>query len=129
MEIILERLQKVAGRALLALAVLFPLCEVSPVEAQSCGSSGLAVQVLGSGGPELQDKRASTSYLIWDHGTARVIVDAGRVYFRPQFRDRSEGTHCRVGDRGIARASRIAILDGEFATCAVAIAGIALTCR
>jgi ribonuclease BN (tRNA processing enzyme) len=45
--------------------------------AQSCGSSGLAVQVLGSGGPEMQDKRASTSYLIWDHGKARVLVDAG----------------------------------------------------
>jgi ribonuclease BN (tRNA processing enzyme) len=35
------------------------------------------VQVLGSGGPESQDKRASTSYLVWDHGRARVIVDAG----------------------------------------------------
>jgi ribonuclease BN (tRNA processing enzyme) len=35
------------------------------------------MQVLGSGGPELQDKRASSSYLIWDHGRARVMVDAG----------------------------------------------------
>ncbi|HEX6495701.1 MAG TPA: MBL fold metallo-hydrolase [Acidobacteriaceae bacterium] len=35
------------------------------------------MQVLGSGGPEMQDKRASSSYLIWDHGKARVIVDAG----------------------------------------------------
>jgi ribonuclease BN (tRNA processing enzyme) len=25
----------------------------------------------------MQDKRASTSYLIWDHGNARVILDAG----------------------------------------------------
>ncbi len=57
------------------LAVL-SLCEVSSV-AQSCGATGLAVQVLGSGGPELQDRRASTSYLIWDQGKARVIVDAG----------------------------------------------------
>jgi ribonuclease BN (tRNA processing enzyme) len=48
-----------------------------PAAAQSCGSSGVAVQVLGSGGPEMQDKRASTSYLIWDHGKARVMVDAG----------------------------------------------------
>jgi len=48
-----------------------------PATAQSCGSSGVAVQVLGSGGPELQDKRASTSYLVWDNGSARVIVDAG----------------------------------------------------
>jgi ribonuclease BN (tRNA processing enzyme) len=49
----------------------------SPATAQSCGSTGLAVQVLGSGGPELQDKRASTSYLIWENGRTRVIVDAG----------------------------------------------------
>jgi ribonuclease BN (tRNA processing enzyme) len=33
--------------------------------------------VLGSGGPELQDKRASSSYLVWDDGRARVLVDAG----------------------------------------------------
>ena len=33
--------------------------------AQSCGSQGVAAQVLGSGGPELQDKRASSSYNIW----------------------------------------------------------------
>jgi ribonuclease BN (tRNA processing enzyme) len=45
--------------------------------AQSCGSQGVAVQVLGSGGPELQDKRASSSYLVWKDGRARVLVDAG----------------------------------------------------
>ena len=33
--------------------------------------------MLGSGGPESQDKRASTSYLIWDNGIPRVILDAG----------------------------------------------------
>jgi ribonuclease BN (tRNA processing enzyme) len=51
--------------------------DISQAMAQSCWSTGLAVQALGSGGPELQDRRASASYLIWDHGTARVIVDAG----------------------------------------------------
>ena len=40
-------------------------------------SSGLAVQVLGSGGPESQDKRASTSYLIWRDGEAKIVLDAG----------------------------------------------------
>src|SRR5579872_2545215 len=45
--------------------------------AQSCGSQGVAVHVLGSGGPELQDKRASSSYLIWENGQARVLIDAG----------------------------------------------------
>src|ERR1700735_5667871 len=63
-----------------ALLIVFPLLSASassPATAQSCGATGLAVQVLGSGGPEMQDKRASTSYLIWDRGKARVIVDAG----------------------------------------------------
>jgi ribonuclease BN (tRNA processing enzyme) len=46
-------------------------------QAQSCGAHGVALQVLGSGGPELQDKRASSSYLIWQNGRARVLVDAG----------------------------------------------------
>jgi ribonuclease BN (tRNA processing enzyme) len=45
--------------------------------AQSCGSQGVAAQVLGSGGPELQDKRASSSYLVWKDGQALVLVDAG----------------------------------------------------
>ncbi|MGC2211341.1 MAG: MBL fold metallo-hydrolase [Candidatus Korobacteraceae bacterium] len=45
--------------------------------AQPCGSKGVAAQVLGSGGPELQDKRASSSYLIWRDGQALVLVDAG----------------------------------------------------
>ena len=48
-----------------------------PVNAQTCGAQGIAVQVLGSGGPELQDKRASSSYLVWEDGQARVLVDAG----------------------------------------------------
>jgi ribonuclease BN (tRNA processing enzyme) len=46
-------------------------------DAQTCGGEGVAVQVLGSGGPELQDKRASSSYLVWQDGQARVLVDAG----------------------------------------------------
>jgi len=45
--------------------------------AQTCGAKGLAVQVLGSGGPESQDKRASTSYLVWENGRALVMLDAG----------------------------------------------------
>ena len=42
-----------------------------------CGRDGVALQVLGSGGPELQDRRASTSYLIWRAGVPRVLVDSG----------------------------------------------------
>ena len=29
-----------------------------------CGTTGVCVQVLGSGGPEVADKRASSSYLV-----------------------------------------------------------------
>ena len=44
---------------------------------ETCTGKGVEVQVLGSGGPEIQDKRASSSYLIWRDGRARVLVDAG----------------------------------------------------
>ena len=42
-----------------------------------CGARGVALQVLGSGGPELQDRRASSSYLIWSDGAPTVLIDAG----------------------------------------------------
>ena len=42
-----------------------------------CGAQGVALQVLGSGGPELQDQRASSSYLIWFNGRPTVLVDVG----------------------------------------------------
>jgi ribonuclease BN (tRNA processing enzyme) len=59
------------------LAAFLFLHGVVSVAAQSCGATGVAVQVLGSGGPESQDKRASTSYLVWLNGKALVILDAG----------------------------------------------------
>jgi ribonuclease BN (tRNA processing enzyme) len=99
---LLERSRKLAGRAFLALVVLYSLCEVSSVKAQSCGSSGLAIQVLGSGGPELQDRRASTSYLIWDHGAARVIVDAGG------------GSALRFGESGAQMSQVDVVLFSHF---------------
>lgn len=47
-----------------------------PIEsAPAC--RGVSVQVLGSGGPELDDGRTSSSYVIWVDGKARVLVDAG----------------------------------------------------
>jgi ribonuclease BN (tRNA processing enzyme) len=60
------------------LLCIFLVCgSVRHACAQSCGVHGIALQVLGSGGPELEDKRASSSYLIWQDGRARVMVDAG----------------------------------------------------
>jgi len=71
-------------------------------KAQSCGSQGVAVQVLGSGGPELQDKRASSSYLVWQDGQPRVLVDAGG------------GSALRFGQSGAAMSQLDVILFSHF---------------
>lgn len=42
-----------------------------------CNQSGVKVQVLGSGGPELTANRASSSYLIWLNDKANILLDAG----------------------------------------------------
>ena len=99
---LLQYSQRLVERPLFVLPVLFLLCDVSPLEAQSCGSSGLAVQVLGSGGPELQDKRASSSYLIWDHGAPRVLVDAGG------------GSALRFGESGAQMSQVDVVLFSHF---------------
>src|SRR5215471_1801193 len=65
------------ARSLLIVSFALGCAWLPSAAAQSCGSQGVAVQVLGSGGPELQDKRASSSYLLWQDGRARVLVDAG----------------------------------------------------
>jgi ribonuclease BN (tRNA processing enzyme) len=62
-------------------AVLALLCasSLAPVvaAAATCSGHGVQVQVLGSGGPELEDKRASTSYLVWQDGRPRILIDSG----------------------------------------------------
>src|SRR5580692_8229261 len=70
--------------------------------AQSCGSHGVAAQVLGSGGPELQDKRASSSYLVWKDGQALVLVDAGG------------GSALRFGESGAKMSQLEVILFTHF---------------
>jgi ribonuclease BN (tRNA processing enzyme) len=59
------------------MAILPYIAEPLSAAAQKCGAQGIALQVLGSGGPELQDKRASSSYLVWERDRGRVVVDAG----------------------------------------------------
>jgi ribonuclease BN (tRNA processing enzyme) len=61
-------------RVIIALAsVVLPI----GAAAATCTGHGVELQVLGSGGPELEDKRASTSYLVWQDGAARILVDSG----------------------------------------------------
>lgn len=50
----------------------------APVYAKTgCGEEGVWLQVLGSGGPELDDGRASSGYVIWRKGKARLLIDIG----------------------------------------------------
>jgi ribonuclease BN (tRNA processing enzyme) len=78
-------------------------CVFSPsAAAQSCGAQGIAVQVLGSGGPELQDKRASSSYLVWENGQARALIDAGG------------GSALRFGESGAQMSQLDVILFSHF---------------
>ncbi|MDZ7826375.1 MAG: MBL fold metallo-hydrolase [Gammaproteobacteria bacterium] len=47
------------------------------VDQRACAPEGVHVQVLGSGGPGLDDGSASSGYLVWVDGRARVLIDTG----------------------------------------------------
>ena len=66
-------------RFLFALTLAFAL----PASASAaCGDTGVALQVLGSGGPIANDKRASSGYLLWINGRAVALIDAGGGVFQ-----------------------------------------------
>jgi ribonuclease BN (tRNA processing enzyme) len=99
----LTRFVRKLSNATLLIAVWGLGCALSPLAvAQSCGVQGLAVQVLGSGGPEMQDKRASSSYLVWKKGQARVLVDAGG------------GSALRFGESGAQMSQLDVLLFSHF---------------
>ena len=51
---------------------------VSPALANElCGDQGVWVQIVGAGGPEMNDGQASSSYIVWHDDKARVIIDTG----------------------------------------------------
>jgi ribonuclease BN (tRNA processing enzyme) len=78
----------------------FVLYSVAQAFGAQCTGKGIEIQVLGSGGPEIEDRRASTSYIIWQDGKARVLIDAG------------SGSANHFGDAN----ARIADLDVIFLT-------------
>ena len=63
---------------LLARALVCALClSAASINAwAACGETGVAGQVLGSGGPFGQG-RASAGYLVWIDGVSRIMIDAG----------------------------------------------------
>jgi len=86
-------------------ALLFWLVALSVSAASepgTCPSQGNWLQVLGSGGPEVQDRRASTSYLIWIDGKARLLVDAGG------------GSALRFGEAGAGVKTLDAVVFSHF---------------
>lgn len=67
----------IAGCMLLVALVAAEAIAAQAEPPTRCGAQGVALQVLGSGGPELQDQRASSSYLIWFNGQPTVLIDVG----------------------------------------------------
>jgi ribonuclease BN (tRNA processing enzyme) len=63
--------------AVLALLCASSLAPVASAKGATCSGRGVQVQVLGSGGPEMEDKRASSSYLVWQDGRPRILIDSG----------------------------------------------------
>ena len=87
-------------------AFCFTVVALSPTfvwaaASEPCGTKGVAVQVLGSGGPEMRG-RASASYLIWVDGKARVLVDSGG------------GSALRFGESGARVADFDVVLFSHF---------------
>ena len=62
---------------LLAICTLATAGACAQAPAECPPDRGLALQVLGSGGPIADDARASTAYLLWVDGKSRVLIDAG----------------------------------------------------
>jgi ribonuclease BN (tRNA processing enzyme) len=59
----------------ISILILILIC--SNGYANQCKVDQVKLQVLGSGGPELDDGRNSSGYLIWYKNKARVLIDAG----------------------------------------------------
>ena len=59
------------------ISLLFLIAHTPLSAAPICGPSGVWLQVLGSGGPEITDGRASSGYIIWQAGRARLLIDMG----------------------------------------------------
>ena len=73
---------------LMALVLTAAPIAVAHSAGQCPPSEGIALQVLGSGGPIADDGRASSGYIVWVDGRSRVLVDAGG------------GTFLRFGEAG-----------------------------
>jgi ribonuclease BN (tRNA processing enzyme) len=72
-----DRTRGTVMRGLTAGALLCLSLSAAAAEGPFCGDEGVWVQILGAGGPELNDGQGGPAYLVWQDGQARVLVDAG----------------------------------------------------
>lgn len=91
-----------AGTWLRYLAAICLALSLNPAWSAPCSGHGVELQVLGSGGPELHGKRASSSYLVWQDGKARVLIDSGG------------GSALRFGEAGARMADLDLVLFTHF---------------
>jgi len=63
--------------SIILLSVLLYFCNIAFTFSANKDCSNFKLQVLGEGGPEINDGLASSSYLIWINNKARVLIDAG----------------------------------------------------
>ena len=63
--------------AVVALIFLLSASVVFGTEKTPCKKTGIALQILGSGGPVGWDERASSGYLVWGNGRPHIMIDAG----------------------------------------------------
>lgn len=70
------------NRLLAVTGCLFAMASIQADSAPVCPpAEGVALQVLGSGGPIADDGRASTAYVLWVDGRSRALVDFGSGSF------------------------------------------------
>jgi ribonuclease BN (tRNA processing enzyme) len=74
---LIDRRRLGAAGVLAGLVIGGATVQASDTNGPVCPKQGVWVQVLGAGGPEVEDMHASTGYLVWLDGKARVLVDIG----------------------------------------------------
>ena len=108
------------SKTLCIVSTLLLLTSFSAYAKPCCDSSGICIQVLGSGGPEINDGRASSGYLVWQDGHARILVDMG-----PGSMLRYEESGARIDDLEVVLLSHLhvdhsadlpALIKGSFFT-------------
>ncbi len=72
---------RLTARTHVGATLILAFSAMSSVAAHAACPLPTTVQILGSGGPIADDTRASSGYLVWIDGEARLLVDAGGGVF------------------------------------------------